>query len=141
MSNYALKKSIPSLGHHDLPKTSIQDYKIVSTHLIDGVYEGFVNSSYQRDGFGMLQTEEFDTYIGFFKYNKIHGIGLIVYRDGSIIYGQFSNGKLSGIALTDNRHELQLGVFAHNEMKEIGFEYIHDKKEWRMNRYHKGVSI
>lgn len=42
---------------HGLPKTAIFNYKVVSTHLIDGIYQGFVNSSYQRDGFGFLQTD------------------------------------------------------------------------------------
>ena len=51
----------------------LNHYKMVTTHLIDGIYQGFVNSSYQRDGFGLIQTENYETYLGFFKYNKIHG--------------------------------------------------------------------
>jgi hypothetical protein len=46
----------PRKDIHTLPKTLNHDYKIVRTHLIDGVYEGFINASYQRDGFGILQT-------------------------------------------------------------------------------------
>ena len=30
--------------------------KMVTTHMIDGIYQGYVNRSYQRDGFGILQT-------------------------------------------------------------------------------------
>jgi len=122
-------KSVPS--HHQL----------VCTHLLDGIYQGFVNSSYARDGFGIIQTENFDTYIGFFKFNKIHGTGLIIYRDGAMIYGTFKNGVISGLSLTDSRSHLHIGTFSQQGMKGIGFEYISDKKLWKMNRYHKGVSI
>jgi hypothetical protein len=79
---------------HTLPKTTNNDRKIVRTHLIDGIYEGLVNASYQRDGFGILQTDDFQTYVGHFKYNKPNGLGLIFYSDGSIIYGNFQNGQL-----------------------------------------------
>lgn len=88
-----------------------------------------------------MQTEDFDTYIGFFKYNKIHGTGLIIYKDGAMIYGTFHNGIICGLALIDNRKQLQIGNFSQQGMKGIGFEYILDKKLWKMNRYHKGVSI
>ena len=39
-----------------LPKDISNQYKMVTTHMIDGIYQGFINSSYQRDGFGILQT-------------------------------------------------------------------------------------
>lgn len=84
---------------------------MVTTHMIDGIYQGFINTSYQRDGFGTLQTENYQTYIGFFKYNKMHGLGLIIYPDGCIIYGNFYQGRLEGIALTDNLREMQIGTY------------------------------
>jgi len=44
-------------GLNGLPKIVLNEIKMVKTHLIDGIYQGFVNSSYQRDGFGILQTD------------------------------------------------------------------------------------
>jgi hypothetical protein len=105
------------------------------------MFQGFVNSSYQRDGFGLLQTDDFDTYLGFFRYNRLHGPGLLLYRDGSLLYGSFRQGDLSGVGLTDNAHQLQLGLFTPRGMMGIGFEYNHQRRSWKMNRYHKGVSI
>jgi hypothetical protein len=104
-----------------LPKTVLHNYKAVRTHLIDGIYQGVVNSSYQRDGFGILQTDEFQTFIGEFRYNRPHGIGLIIYSNGSIIYGHFKGGEIDGITLTDNERELKVGTFKGCEMLGIGF--------------------
>ena len=41
----------------------------------------------------------------------MHGLGLIIYPDGSMIYGHFYQGKLEGIALTDNLREMQIGTY------------------------------
>lgn len=116
-----MKETVRINGFQSLPKAISNDFKLVLTHLIDGVYQGFVNSSYQRDGFGILQTDKFDTYIGFFRYNKIHGRGMIIYSDGSIIYGNFVHGKLEGIGLADNNHQLQIGTFREEGLIGIGF--------------------
>lgn len=125
----------------NLPKTILKDYQIACTHLIDAIYHGIVNSSYQRDGFGILMTDDYDTFLGYFRYNKLHGLGLIVYKDGGVIYGNFNNGQLEGITLSDNSHQLQVGSFYNNGMVGVGFEYNYDQSLWKMNRYHKGVAI
>lgn len=119
----------------------MKDYKLACTHLIDGVYEGIVNASYQRDGFGILQTDDFQTYMGYFKYNKPNGLGLIIYTDGSMIYANFHNGLLEGIGLADNGHQIQVGTFRGTDLVGVGFEYSYKTSRWKMNRYHKGVSI
>lgn len=46
--------------------------------MIDSIYLGQLNNSYQKDGFGIQQTFEFDTYIGYWKSNKAEGIGLVI---------------------------------------------------------------
>jgi len=48
-------------------------------------------------------------------------LGIIIYPDGSIIYGNFNLGKLEGIALTDNLREMQIGTYKHEGMIGIGF--------------------
>lgn len=114
---------------------------MINMHLIDGIYEGFINASYQRDGFGILQTNDFQTYIGYFKYNKLHGLGMVIYTDGSIIYGNFRNGEFQGIGLADNGLQLQIGTFKGPSMVGIGYEYSYKACGWKMNTYHKGVAI
>lgn len=136
-----LKNKATEPHPHALPKTMVNNYQIVSMHLIDAIYQGMVNSSYQRDGFGILQTDQFDTYLGYFKYNRLHGLGLILYSDGSIIYGNFVHGQVQGIALTDNSHEMQIGVFAKNGLTGVGFEHNYGQGVWKMSKYHKGVAI
>jgi hypothetical protein len=49
--------------------------------------------------------------MGFFKYNKMHGLGLMIFDDGSLIYGHFNQGKLEGVVLTDNMGEIQVGMY------------------------------
>lgn len=58
-----------------------------------------------------------------------------------MIYGHFNGGELEGVTLCDNSHQLQIGTFYQGEMVAIGFEYNYKNKSWRMNRYHKGVTI
>ena len=41
----------------------------------------------------------------------MHGLGLIIFPDGCIIYGNFFQGRLEGIALTDNLREMQIGTY------------------------------
>ena len=71
-------------------------------HQLDCVYHGEINKSYQREGFGLLQTLYFDTYAGFWKNNKAEGRGVIFYREGVILFGCFSRNHLSGPTIYDN---------------------------------------
>lgn len=79
--------------------------------------------------------------MGFFKFNKMHGIGLIVYPDGSMIYGNFNQGQLEGVALTDNSRQMHLGTYQSEGIVGIGFEYSYSKMSWKMCRYHKHVPL
>ena len=121
--HYSSKHNYKSTHAHTLPKDVLYNYQMLNIHLIDAVYQGFVNSSYQRDGFGVILTEKYELYMGFFKFNKMHGIGLIIFEDGSIIYGHFNQGKLEGIVLTDNMGEMQIGTYQQEGMVGIGFQY------------------
>lgn len=136
----SLRDSSKKGSRHVPLKQSIEP-KLARTHLIDGIYQGEVNRSYQRDGFGILLTEDFEAYIGFFKYNKPHGLGLIVYGDGSMIYGFFKAGLLEGIGLTDNGHQLQIGTLKDAMVAGIGYEYNYQGHGWKMSSYHRGVPI
>ena len=51
-----LRKTTRNASTLTLRKDVQNQYKMVTTHMIDGIYQGYVNSSYQRDGFGLLQT-------------------------------------------------------------------------------------
>lgn len=47
-----------------------QDNRLHTVHQLDSIYYGQLNSSYQKDSFGIQQTFEFDTYMGYWKNNK-----------------------------------------------------------------------
>jgi hypothetical protein len=79
--------------------------------------------------------------MGYFKYNRPNGLGLIFYTDGSVIYANFHHGQLEGIGLADNGTQLQIGTFRASSLVGIGFEYSYIDTRWKMNSYHKGVSI
>ena len=81
-------------------KGSIPSNQLVCTHLLDSIYNGFINSSYQRHGYGFLLTSDFDAFLGVFKFNQPHGQGLVFFRDGSILYGSFKKGQIEGVTLT-----------------------------------------
>ena len=55
--------------------------QLVTTYLLDGRYQGFVNSSYQRNGFGLLLTSEYDFFAGFFRYLSHYVTDLISLMD------------------------------------------------------------
>ena len=79
--------------------------------------------------------------MGFFRLNKMHGLGLIIYADGSMIYGNFYHGKLEGIALTDSLQWMQIGTYKQQGLVGIGFEYSYQSQTWKMSRYHRYVPI
>lgn len=70
-----------------------------------------MNKSSQKEGFGILQTLQFDTYLGFFHNNKAEGVGLLVARDGRHIYGTFLKDEPHGVAITNDGAMLRIGVF------------------------------
>ena len=53
-----------------LIKMKTQDNRLHTVHQLDSIYYGQLNSSYQKDSFGIQQTFEFDTYMGYWKNNK-----------------------------------------------------------------------
>jgi hypothetical protein len=60
-------------------------------HQLDCIYQGEVNQSYQREGFGIQQTIDFQTYLGWWKNNKANGLGLIIFPNSNILYGHFKD--------------------------------------------------
>lgn len=133
----------PELNYSYIDKVCMSSgqSQMVCTHLVDGIYQGFVNSSYQRHGFGIIQDSEFDHFIGFFKHNHPHGPALVIFRDGHLLYGSFVKGHLTGVTLTHTSQLMQLGMFSEIGMVGIGFEHNYETKVWKMNRYYKGVAI
>lgn len=45
-------------------------HRLHTVHQLDSIYMGQMNSSYQKDGFGIQQTFDFNTYIGHWHNNK-----------------------------------------------------------------------
>jgi hypothetical protein len=109
--------------------------------LIDSIYYGQLNSSYQRDGFGIQQTFSFDTYIGYWHNNKTEGLGLVILANSVLIYANFNRDSIDGLTIVDNGEILNCGIYRNHEMVGVGFEYNYSLKSWKMQRYHKGIAI
>jgi hypothetical protein len=78
---------------------------------LDCIYYGEINKSYQKEGFGILQTLNFETYVGFWKNNKVEGTGIVVFQGGETIYGEFTRNTLGGMGIVNDGKTLRLGVF------------------------------
>jgi hypothetical protein len=83
----------------------------MTIHQLDCIYYGEINKSYQKEGFGILQALSFEHYVGFWKNNKVEGLGLVIFPGGEVIYGEFSRNTLNGIGIVDDGKFLRLGVF------------------------------
>ena len=90
-------------------------------HQLDCVYHGEFNKSYQREGFGILQTLTFDTYAGFWKNNKAEGRGIIFYQSGVVIYGHFSRNQLDGPTIYDHAFHLKICFMQGNHKIGLAF--------------------
>jgi len=80
-------------------------------------------------------------YLGFWRSNKAHGIGLVIYPEGGIIYGNFKDNDLNGLALVDNKKKLRIGIFENFQITGIGIEYVYSQTKWKLSSFHKGISI
>lgn len=117
------------------------DDKYHVIHLLDSIYYGNINNSYQKDGFGIQQNFEFHTYIGYWKSNRIEGLGLIILESGELVYANFKQDEIDGLGIVDNGTTLRCGIFKNSEIVGVGYEYNYGLKNWKMSRYHKGISI
>lgn len=90
-------------------------------HFIDSIYFGQLNNSYQKDGFGIQQTCNFDTYIGYWKNNKAEGLGLVILANGTVIYGNFVRDDIDGLAIISDGNILRCGVFRNKQIMGVGF--------------------
>jgi hypothetical protein len=55
---------------------------LMTIHQLDSTYYGEINKSYQKDGFGILQTLPFEMFFGFWKNNRPEGLGLVLFPTG-----------------------------------------------------------
>lgn len=90
-------------------------------HLLDCIYMGQMNNSYQKDGFGIQQAFSFDTYIGYWKNNKIEGLGLLLFHTGLVIYANFYRDTIDGLTICDDGDILTCGIFRNQEIVGVGF--------------------
>ncbi len=102
-----------------------RSYGLHTIHQLDSIYNGQLNNSYQKDGFGLQQTFNFDTYIGYWKNNKIEGLGLVILSNGTFIYANFARNAIDGMAIIDNGHLLICGIYRDGQIVGVGFEYNH----------------
>ncbi len=72
----------------------IEKYKPKLLYEKYSIYQGQTNNSYQREGFGIHLQNTYETYIGYFKANKAHGLGMVLFPAGDILYGYFYNNQM-----------------------------------------------
>jgi len=103
---------------------------------LDGSYEGQLNVSYQKQGVGVFQSEHFNTYVGEWKNNSLHGRGCIVFRSGRILLGQFDRNRPHGIVIIRTPDKLVCGTLQASQFRLVGvaFEYEYRLSRWRMLR-------
>lgn len=78
-------------------------YKWTHLEQADGMYEGTITKSFEKEGFGIFMDENFDTYFGHWKNNTMHGLGLIVFNNGDIMYTLFNKNSPDALRVIRNR--------------------------------------
>lgn len=66
---------------------------------------------------------------------------MVILASGVLIYANFNRDAIDGLTIVDNGDILLCGIYRNHEMVGVGFEYNHQLKLWKMQRYHKGYSI
>jgi hypothetical protein len=77
---------------------------------LDGSYEGQLNVSHQKHGVGIFQSENYDTYVGEWKNNNLHGRGCIIFRSGIIFFSQFNRNKPYGLVIIRTPEKIVCGT-------------------------------
>lgn len=95
--------------------------KMVTIHFQTSIYQGLITQSYSLEGFGIWQSSAFETYVGYFKKNVPHGLGLLILPSGHKIYGKWENGELDGISIADDGRIIQCGIIKDMKIIGVGF--------------------
>lgn len=111
----------------------------------DGRYFGEVKNNF-LDGFGILEYTSGYIYKGFWKQNRMHGIGQFYkesklinasgkyYMESKLIYeGEYKNGKLNGIGKLYNDDGFYEGEFANGFFNGCGLY------SWKIKIFLKGI--
>ena len=68
------------------------------------------------DGTGMFIHDSGHVYIGDWYLDKLHGVGLILFADGGLIYASFDRNCLNGFAVLRVNGNLIAGNFKKNKL-------------------------
>lgn len=63
----------------------------------------------------------FDTYLGYWRNNLLHGLGLIVFRNGTMMYTHFNRNNPDSLRVIKLKDKLVVGTFVKNQIHGIGF--------------------
>lgn len=101
---------------------------------LDGSYEGQLNESHQKHGVGIFQSDQYNTYVGEWRNNNLHGRGCIIFRSGRILFGQFNRNKPFGLSIIRTSEKLVCGTIDASKFRLVGvaFEYDYKLSRWRM---------
>ena len=75
-----------------------------------------------REGWGILVSSEGDqAYEGYFKNNRVHGLGRLIYEDGLVQEGRWENDMLNGeCRITEPDGTVFIGMFVNHQKQGKG---------------------
>ena len=77
-------------------ESSINQKNVTLSYFDGSIYKGFINSKWQREGYGVLYLADNSIYEGFFRDNKMEGRGRLYSNDGYAYDGEFKDNMFNG---------------------------------------------
>jgi hypothetical protein len=94
------------------------------------LYKGSMNKNYDFSGKGYQITNNY-LYYGYFKNNEFNGKGLLINKDGSILFGDWVNGACTGKGVLKINNKLEYeGDFFENKKHGRGVETYPDGSKY-----------
>lgn len=100
------------------------------THFKNGIYEGDI-VNFEKQGYGIYQSDEGLVYIGQFHQDKIHGEGLILYKEGGYQYASYYKNQLNGFAVSCQGTDFVFSIWRMNKLEGDVFRYNGILKVWK----------
>lgn len=116
------------------PNRPISNVKSLTKHNYvnykNGVYEGDM-VQYQKNGPGIFIHDSGEVFIGSFWMDKVQGEGIIFFRDGGYLYGEFAKSMLNGFGILCCGQYFLLSSWVHNKMNGDVFLFDKSQMSWK----------
>ena len=101
-------------------------YKFIGNEDTKDYYQGYIDKNYNITGRGTYITNNY-IYSGYFNNYIFKGKGLMIYKDGSNLFGDWVNGKCTGKGVLKMVDKIEYeGDFVENKMEGHGIEKYPD---------------